>query len=206
MGEFIPLSGPQSAQLYKGKAPSSSDVIEFYDSHVRLRSPSSPTSLQGQHMVLGSQGGQPAHITAHPPHPTKSCPRVPLPLTLQLLSSSADRMMVPHFFPGTPLGEEKMEEWRVRQRQRQEPAHSRAQALLILPSPHHPADRSRDLVLRMFLLELGNISHLNQVTHKTLFWEHKHTICNTFLYVCSSSVDIRVATCNLLIPLSQLLS
>jgi hypothetical protein len=36
-------------------------------------------------------------------HLSGTCPRVPLPLTLQLLSSSADRMMEPHFFPGTPL-------------------------------------------------------------------------------------------------------
>lgn len=33
----------------------------------------------------------------------------PLPLTRQLLSSSADRTMVPHFFPGTPLGEKTTE-------------------------------------------------------------------------------------------------
>lgn len=32
-------------------------------------------------------------------------------------------MMVPHFFPGTPLGEEKMKEWRARQRQTK-PEHS----------------------------------------------------------------------------------
>lgn len=32
---------------------------------------------------------------------------VPQLLTLQLLSSSADRMMEPHFFPGTPLREER---------------------------------------------------------------------------------------------------
>lgn len=71
------------------------------------------------HMALGSQGEQPALRHCSTPTPTRSCPGVTLPLTLQLLSSSADRMMVPHFFPGTPLGEEKMKEWRARQRQTQ---------------------------------------------------------------------------------------
>lgn len=67
------------------------------------------------------------------PTPTRFYPVVPLPLTLQLLSSSADRMMVPHFFPGTPLGEEKMNEWRARKRKTQ------PECSLNQPSPPPPA-------------------------------------------------------------------
>lgn len=59
-----------------------------------------------------------------------------LPLTLQLLSSSADRMMVPHFFPGTPLREEKMREWKVGQRQSHKPELSLNQPSSA--SPHLP--------------------------------------------------------------------
>lgn len=57
-------------------------------------------------------------VTGKPPwplaHALQVYPAVPLPLTRQLLSSSADRMMVPHFFPGTPL-EDKSRAWRAGQ-------------------------------------------------------------------------------------------
>lgn len=75
-------------------------------------------------MAPGSQGGWTALCRCPIPTQTQSCPGVPLPLTLQLLSSSADRMMVPHFFPGTPLGGEKRREWDVGQGQRLKPEHS----------------------------------------------------------------------------------
>lgn len=66
---------------------------------VTLGSPVCPQVPPGTPGIPGL-GGRPR------PCPTPTRPSGgPPPLTRQLLSSSADRMMVPHFFPGTPLGD-----------------------------------------------------------------------------------------------------